>query len=563
MSRKIRNPIIPGYYPDPSMIRVGDDFYLVNSSFELSPALPVFHSRDLVHWEQICNAMTEENGFYVEKNCGVGGVMAPTLRYYDGVYYIINCNFGDRGNFIITAANPAGPWSKPHYLTDVPGIDASMFIDDDGQFYVMGTGDVWDNGAGQMERGIWLAKYDIKNFRMASEPVTIWNSALRVGSSPEAPHIYHVGDYYHLIIAEGGTEHYHAVMSARSKDLFGFYEGNPANPVLTHRHMGFSCPVTNVGHADLVELKDGSWWAVMLASRLIDGKCKNLGRETFACPVVWERDWPLFTPESGRVLEEYDLPECLASAYDEAMTREDIAGPAAVSDAEEVTEVSQVYIDDFDSDELPLHLVFWGTPGEKFWRIEDSALRLRCIKQKLDEELQPMGFDFVRKPGRYAAFVSRRQCQPNVTFSAAMKFTPLEAESAGVAIVQAMNHQIHFERAVSEGQQVLRLVVVSADYAQPPYFPGFTSETHRRVLCEKPWESDEAVLGMELNGEDFQFFAGEDEDHMEFFAKADGTEINPEKVGCMVGTMLGVYATGGGEDSQNEAAFDWIRYEES
>ena len=99
--------------------------------------------------------------------------------------------------------------------------------------------------------------------------------------------MYHIGDYYYLIIAEGGTEHYHAVMVARSKEIFGFYEANPANPVMTHRHMGFTSPIINVGHADLVELPDGSWYAVMLAARLIDKAYKNLGRETFICPVVW------------------------------------------------------------------------------------------------------------------------------------------------------------------------------------------------------------------------------------------------------------------------------------
>lgn len=293
MEKKLKNPIIPGYYPDPTICRVGDDYYLACSSFEMSPAIPIFHSKDLANWEQIGNAMTPENGFHVEKNTLVGGVMAPTLRYNDGLFYIINTNFSDKGNYIITAEDPAGPWSEPHWLTDVPGIDASIFFDDDGQAYIMGTGDVWDNGAGGKERGIWLAKYDMEHFKMAGEPVTIFNSALRVGSSPEAPHLYHIGDYYYLIIAEGGTEHYHAVMVARSKEIFGFYEANPANPVMTHRHMGFTSPIINVGHADLVELPDGSWYAVMLASRLIDKAYKNLGRETFICPVVWERDWPV------------------------------------------------------------------------------------------------------------------------------------------------------------------------------------------------------------------------------------------------------------------------------
>ena len=279
---KLVNPIIEGFYPDPTICRVGDDYYIACSSFELVPGLPIFHSKDLAHWEQICYAMTEENGLHMEKNGMVGGIMAPTLRYHKGTFYIMNTNFCDRGNYIITATDPAGPWSEPHWLDDVPGIDASFFFDHDGQCYVMGTGDVWDNGAGQKERGIWLAKFDIENFRMAGEPVTIFNSALRGAAAPEAPHIYHIGSYYYLVIAEGGTEHYHSVVVARSKELFGFYEGNPANPVMTHRHMGFKAPIINVGHADLVELPDGSWYAVMLASRLIDGTGKNLGRETLS-----------------------------------------------------------------------------------------------------------------------------------------------------------------------------------------------------------------------------------------------------------------------------------------
>ena len=137
--KKFQNPIVPGFFPDPSVCRVGEDFYLVCSSFELCPGIPLFHSRDLQHWEQLCYVMTPENGFHVEKNCGNGGVMAPTIRYHDGTFYVINCNFSDRGNFIVTAKDPAGPWSEPHWLTDVPGIDASFFFDTDDRCYIMGT----------------------------------------------------------------------------------------------------------------------------------------------------------------------------------------------------------------------------------------------------------------------------------------------------------------------------------------------------------------------------------------------------------------------------------------
>lgn len=536
MEKKLKNPIIPGYYPDPTICRVGDDFYLACSSFEMNPGIPIFHSKDLAHWEQIGNAMTMENGFHMEKNTLVGGVMAPTLRYHNGVFYIINTNFSDKGNYIITAENPAGPWSEPHWLIDVPGIDASIFFDHDGQAYIMGTGDVWDNGAGVKERGIWLAKYDMEKFCMAGKPVTIFNSALRVGSSPEAPHLYHIGEYYYLVIAEGGTEHYHAVMVARSKEIFGFYEGNPANPVMTHRHMGFTSPIINVGHADLIDLPDGRWYAVMLASRLIDKKYKNLGRETFICPVVWERDWPLFSPETGKVEWEYEAPDSL-------------------SWTEEGTKKTRY---DFDTDELEPEWVSLGTPYEPFHSIQDSKLSIRCIRQKLVEELKPMSMDGEPQYDQYVAMWALRQCAIHTTIACRMTFTPENDESAGLAIVQAMNHQIHLERAQEDGKQVVRLVMYTSDFSCPPYFPGFESETHRTVLAQTEWEEKDIVLEIEMDGESFTFRYGTSKEEMHVLCTADGGMINPEKVGCMTGTVMGMFASGNGTESKNQADFDWF-----
>ena len=536
---ELKNPIINGYYPDPSIIRVGNDFYLVCSSFEMFPGIPLFHSKDLAHWEQLCNVMSFENNFHVEKGCGVGGVMAPTIRYNNGTFYIINANFADKGNYIVTAKDPKGPWSAPHWMNDVPGIDASIFFDTDGSCYVVGTGDVWDNGTGVKERGIWIAQYDIENFRVKGEPFTIWNSAMRGGSAPEAPHLYHIGDYYYLMIAEGGTEHYHSVMIARSKELFSFFEGNPANPVMTHRHMGFTCPIINVGHADLVELEDKSWYAVMLGSRLIEGKCKNLGRETFICPVIWERGWPLFSPESGKIEWSYKGPESLI----------------------ETTYAPESEIDDFNNGELPMHMVFWGTPGSNFYEISDSRLKLKCIHQTLCDDLKPMAMDGVLSDDNYAAFVSRRQRDPQTCITASMSFYPNGSETAGIAAVQAMNHQLHIERALSNGKQVIQIVVITADYNRPPYFPGFESTTHREVLTEVPYDEKNVILQLDIENEDFTIRYGKEESMLSELYKFDGTVINPEKVGCMCGTLLGMYATGNGADVDNTAEFDWFKCE--
>lgn len=536
MNYKLNNPIIPGYYPDPSIVRVGDDFYMAVSSFEMCPGIPIFHSKDLENWEQIANAIGPDNGFHMEKNCGVGGVMAPTIRYNDGVYYIINTNFADKGNYIITASNPSGPWSEPHWLTDVPGIDASLFFDDDGQCYVMGTGDCWDNGTGVMERGIWVAKFDIENFKLEGEPFTIFNSALRNAASPESPHLYHIGDYYYLLIAEGGTEHYHSVAVARSKELFSFFEGNPANPVLTHRHMGYKCPIINVGHADLVQLKDGSWYAVMLASRLIDGKYKNLGRETFICPVIWERDWPVFTPDTGKVEWSYE-------------------GPASLKEYPMPKEKTRT---EFEDEKLPLKMVFWGMPKKEVYRIYESNLELKCIHQKLEDDIRQMSFDMEPSDDNYVAFLGERQCEINCVATCQMHFYPQYTESAGLAVVQAMNHQLHVERVNDEGRQLIRAVVVTCDYEQPPFIPGFKSETHCEVVAAKQYDDENIVIQVDIQAEEFTISYGKDENSLTKLCIVDGGIINPEKVGCMTGTLIGMYATGNGKDVDNSAQFDWF-----
>ena len=304
----IQNPIIPGFYPDPSICRVGDDYYLACSSFELYPGIPIFHSKDLANWEQISYAMTMDNGFHVNADMGTGGVMAPTIRYHEGTFYIVNCNFGDKGNFYVTATDPKGPWSEPHWITDVPDIDCSIFFDNDGKCYLVSPG---DDPSEDNHRAFFLTPYDVKEGKVCGERKKIWNSALRKAWAPEAPHIYHIGDYYYLLIAEGGTEHFHSVMIARSETIDGWYEGYKGNPIMTHRHLGLYYPIDNIGHADLVDTPDGEWYAVMLGSRIIDGQHKNFGRETWICPVIWERGWPVFSPGTGKMEWTYPMPKNL------------------------------------------------------------------------------------------------------------------------------------------------------------------------------------------------------------------------------------------------------------
>lgn len=540
MKNTIKNPIIPGFYPDPSICRVGDDYYLVCSSFELSPGIPLFHSKDLANWEQLCYVLTPQNGFYVEKNTGNGGVMAPTIRYCNGTFYIINCNFSDRGNFIVTAKDPAGPWSAPHFLDDVPGIDASLFFDTDGTCYIMGTANIWPDGKGGMRQGIWAAEYDTQNFRLISEPVALWGGAMAGVASPEAPHIYHIGDWYYLLIAEGGTEMYHSATIARSRSALGPYEGDPSNPILTTRHMGKKALIQNAGHADLIDTAAGEWYAVFLASRLIGGVSKNLGRETFIVPVEWEDEWPLFSPESGKVEWKYSLPEGL------------VWSPVKKDPVR----------DEFDSPQLSMDWCFWGSHGEQFPVRTKEGLRLPCLPQALADPLRPMSMEAERPENNSLAFVCRRRRQPHCRFSCKMRFAPVNEESAGIAVVQAMNHQFHLELARENNRTVVQLLQYTADYDLPPYIPGFTSTTNRKLLAGAPFDGEEIVLEMELDENRYVFRCGTQENDLKELACADGSVINPEKVGCMVGEMIGMYASGNGMNSENNAMFYWSEYED-
>ncbi|SCP97398.1 alpha-N-arabinofuranosidase [Anaerobium acetethylicum] len=533
---KIKNPILPGFYPDPSICRVGEDYYMVCSSFELYPGIPVFHSKDLANWEQISYAMNKENGFHVNANVISGGVMAPTIRYHEGLFYIINANFGDKGNFIVTAEDPAGKWSDPCWIPEITDLDASLFFDDDGKVYIVSPGKAnEDNG-----RGIFITGFDIRTMKPVGEKTHIWNSAMRNAASPESPHIYHIGEYYYLMIAEGGTEHYHAVTVARSRRLTDWYEGNPANPVLTHRHLGFSYPVDNIGHADFVDTPDGEWYAVMLGSRIIEGQHKNLGRETYICPVIWERDWPVFCPGTGKVEMEYP----------------------AVPGLQWTEFPKQPEKDDFEKAELGLCWSFWGTPYQEFWNIQDSKLRLKCLSRPITRQLDPI---IVGKPDMKkddcVSFIGRRQTAIDFEASCKMKFAPQEKETAGFVIMQASNHQYRLERKQEDGQQILQLVLVTTEMSSAPHIPGFKSMTRETVLASIQHEGEEIILGVKVKGQDYSFFYGSDEGELSsIFDHADGKLINPEIVGGMVGTMIGMFASGNGKESDNRAEFEWFRY---
>lgn len=535
---KIKNPIIPGFYPDPSICKAGDDYYLVCSSFELYPGIPIFHSKNLIEWEQLGHVMTKENGFHTIPNTHTGGVMAPTIRYHDGRFYVINANFADKGNFIVTTDDPKNGWSAPTWLDDIPGIDASLFIDDDGSAYIIGTGEVVERADGSKDKGIYIAPFDLKNMKRIGYPKAIWDSALRVASSPEAPHIYKKDGYYYLVIAEGGTEHFHSVSVARSKTIDGWYEGNPANPVMTHRQLGFKSEISNVGHADFVEGPNGDWYAVLLASRTIDGYYKNLGRETFICPISWERGWPYLSPETGKIESSYEIEGVVETGY----------------------KLSQTINLDMTSGVLPNEMVLWGTPYEEVYRFENNELVINCLERSISERLRrTIDKEKNTECNQVVGFIGCRQTEPNVLVETTFTFEPKEKEVAGLVIMQASNHQFKVQLVRNNGQKVLELVQVTTKMNKLPHFPGFESETGQKVLASIYLKNNIVEIKFEAVGQDYTFHYKVDNE-WELLGKTDGRIINPEIVGCMSGTMIGMFASANGDKSDNAARFSKFYY---
>jgi len=316
------NPLIPGFNPDPSIVLADGAYYLVTSTFEYLPGIAVYRSTDLVTWAHIGNVATRPGQVSVDGAPTGGGVWAPTIRYRDGVFYVIvTIAMSPRGCVVFTAANPAGPWSDGITIDGVGGIDPDLAWDEDGTAYVTFSG--LDTSGEQMGQhlGIQQVRVDLGAGKALEAPRSLWSgTGLKF---PEAPHLYRHGDYWYLLIAEGGTERGHGVSVARGPSPEGPFEGHPANPVLSARST--SRPIQNTGHADLVATPDGGTALVLLGMRPLGltQSFSPLGRETFITPVSWADGWPapdpvLLAPRDGvDALVEEDF---------------DFAGPGALED---------------------------------------------------------------------------------------------------------------------------------------------------------------------------------------------------------------------------------------
>ena len=537
------NPIIPGGHPDPSICRVGEDYYIVNSTFEYFPGLPIHHSRDLVNWELIGYGLHREeqctgavNLVDVQQN---GGIHAPTIRYNNGTFYIITTNIyapkdrskpGEHVNFIITATDPAGPWSDPYVIEGAPGIDPDVFFDDDGKVYFIGThapGEPNTNGIGE----IWVQELDLANWKLTGERHSVWTGACG-GCCTEGPHIYKVYGMYYLLVAEGGTGPHHAVMIAGSENITGPYNSNPRNPILTSRHLGKNYWVNSTGHADMVELPDGRWYMVALGKRNdVDGN-SNMGRETHLMPVVWEPAvirweevsegvWepieymaPVVAPETGRVERYTELPFKDKPQY-----------------------YNDAFEDNFDTQKLDLEWNFRRVPRKGTWSLNAREGFLRLF-------LKPETFHL---RGQYS-LMGFRQKESEFEYSAKMHFQPeKEQAEAGISIYHQDNNYITFTLEKRNGKASLKLVVnekrKEAEIVKNEAISGYEGEIILRLVSKNGKYRYEYSTD---NGEKFNLFAETADDIVLCFG--------------YIGVNMGIFATSNGNATKEYADFDWVAY---
>jgi xylan 1,4-beta-xylosidase len=515
LPRTFRNPILPGCYPDPSVCRVGDDYYLVTSTFEYFPGLPVFHSRDLVHWHQIGHVLDRASQLPLDGIRPSGGLYAPTIRFSNGTFYVINTLVDGKtksGNFIVTAADPAGPWSEPYWLESAPGIDPSLFFDEDGRAWYTGTR-LKANSDYEGHTEIWLQELDLQSMRLVGDVHVLWDGAVKGAVWAEAPHIYKVQGHYYLVIAEGGTAHHHAVTVARSDSITGPYEANRGNPILTHRHLGLDYPIVGTGHADLVETQTGQWWMVLLAMRPYGGYFYNLGRETFLAPVRWEDGWPIVSPGLGRVEFSYPVPNLPEATWPQA--------PAC---------------DDFDSPALALYWNFLRTPRDKFFSLSERPghLRLRLRPQRLSEHTNP-------------SFIGRRQQHIHFRAQCAVEFTPQnEHECAGLALVQ--NNDFYFLFVITKATELV-LCLIKRAYGK------------EEILAQQPANAAKLHLKVEAHEQAYHFyFANKPDEWQAVTEEVDGRILSTPVAGGFVGAYIAMYASSNGQPSTNNTDFDWFEY---
>lgn len=522
--KTFHNPILSGFYPDPSICKVQDTYYLVTSSFVYFPGLPIFESKDLVHWTQIGHAIHRPEQLDY-KNCETSlGLWAPTIRYHNGTFFIINTFVSggrevNRDNFIITAKHPAGPWSDPIFIQDADGIDPSLFFDDDGSLWYTGNY-ISSTPLYEGHHGIYLQELDPNTFQFIGNRYQIWDGNITHSKWIEAPHLYKYHNMYYLLVAEGGTFTNHSIMMARCNTIHGTYEICPRNPIVSHRHMPLTNTISVVGHADIIETQNHEWWMVLLGIRPDTSFHYNLGRETFLLPVKWDSSdgWLRVDNENGIVNSTERFPSLPESA------------PLLSSST-----------DHFEED----HLSFiWNMihPVPDCYQLQKRIgfLRLLCRPDVLHEISSP-------------AFIGRRQQHKCFQAETVMEFTPHSVDAAGLVLIQddRYNYQFLISSSKEKKEDTYAISVYQTEN-------GSISLLYETNILNPQKRFYLAVRGTENS---YQFYYGKKEhSFLPIGPSLDATLLSSTTNEGFTGTYIGMYATANHTASTNHADFNWFSY---
>jgi xylan 1,4-beta-xylosidase len=508
-STQFRNPIIPGFAPDPSIVRVRDDYYLINSSFAFYPGIPIYHSRDLVNWQQLGNAI-DRPGQFDFSGLGIArAIFAPTIRWHDGLFYIVgtcvDCGF----NFLITAKNPAGPWSDPQWLGSIDGVDPDLFIDHDGRAWVVNNGPPRGTPRYPGHRALWLQQLDLKRAKMIGPRVILVDGGVDMTRHPiwiEGPHLIRKDHWYYLIAAEGGTAAGHSEVVFRSRKVTGPYVPGPENPILTQRDLDPArpSPVAATGHADFVQA-GGGWWAVFLGTRPYEANLSNLGRETFLLPVSWQKGWPHILPPKAPVPLSADRPRLPSTS------------PVDRSH----------WQDTFDSPRLAHDWEMIRAPAGHWYTLSPGRLTL---------EARPASISGNENP----SFLGKRQRHADAVLDAELRYIPQRiGDRAGLVAFADERH--HYFLGLCQTTEGAKLVVAVRNGAEDP--------EDGRIIAAQPYEGDVGAairLRIAARGAEYDFsYALAGAPWRLLLGNADGRILASEPTNQFTGTLIGVYAERG------------------
>lgn len=494
------NPILRGVNPDPSICRVGNDYYMVTSSMFIYPGVPIYHSKDLVNWQQIGYCLTKKEHFFLDKNNRNPMMYAATLRYNKGTFYMITTDVHGGGNFLITTTNPAGEWSNPVFI-DQPVFDPSLFFDTDGKVYYTRRGLMTD-------KDIVQAEIDVTRGKLLT-PLKPISKGL-VSDDTEGPHLFKANGWYYLTMGEGGSRALHMQTIARSKSPWGPFVSCPNNPVIS-QHNGWWHPLKCMGHADFLQAHDGSWWAVCLGTRHAGYNAFSaIGRETYLLPVTWVNEWPVVNPAF------------MQKPYVQAKTLPLKPWP------------NEPIRDNFDNEKLNLKWKMLAYPTENYYSLTERKgyLRLKGNAQQIRESSQ-------------AAFIGTPQKEMAGNCTTQIDFKPTaDNEEAGLSVFQTGN--FHYDVFITIRNNV-KVVVLRKSVGD-------------LVVESKslPITSDNVRLQVVFDGTKYTFQFSENDGDWKTLGTGNPNLISTEIASVWSGVLMGMYSSGNGKICTVPADFNWF-----